>query len=94
MLINSQFNPSFRTVRLSLKPSLFQDVRQCRLVVDYRRFGGNIGSNFKGQAVREECLTLEDEIDMLAETSVTKRQPTPRNIPEERCPQLHTTTEA
>jgi hypothetical protein len=31
------------------------------------RFGGNIGSTFKDQAVREECLPLENEMDGLVE---------------------------
>jgi hypothetical protein len=66
-----------------MRPPLFWDVKQCRLVIADVS-GQSIGSIFKGQAV----IILEDGADRFRETSVINYQSTLRNIPEEQRPQL------
>ena len=49
--------------------------------------GQPIGPTLKSETVLLDCLTLEDESIGCPQMSVTNKQPTPRNIPEERRPE-------
>ena len=61
------------------------DFRRRRFVVVCRRFGTTYRSHIQGPDSLN-CSTLEDKT---AETSLTRYQPTPRNIAEGQRPQIH-----
>jgi hypothetical protein len=70
--------------------SLFWDFTRRRFVAGYRRFGTTYRSHFKeSRKIILLCLLGSSKMGQTTEKSISNYQPTQRNIPEERRPQLH-----